>query len=103
MKPKIFALLSTCMKVSVSLLCLFAPYQMAVVCCNSVFHSDSLHMDHRTVFYVRVGLAQAYPDKFQSALQCGQSFPACLLLSNKQLFFALTMVGVKHKLLPSFV
>ena len=71
MKPKIFALFDTCMKASVSLLCLFVhepPYQTAVACCNSVFRSGSSCTDHRTVFYIRVGLAQACPNKFQFAL-----------------------------------
>ena len=40
MKLNIFVLLSTCMKVSVSLLCLFVcepQYQTVVVCCNPIF------------------------------------------------------------------
>ena len=40
MKPNIVALLSTCMEVPTSLLCLFVHeplYQTVVVCCNSVF------------------------------------------------------------------
>ena len=53
------------MEVSVSLSCLFVhepPYQTTVVCCNTVFHCGSLHMDHRTIFHLRVGLAQAHPN-----------------------------------------
>ena len=60
MKTDIFAIQSTCMEVSVSLLCLFVhepPYQTTVVCCNAVFRRGSSCMDHRTVFHVRVGLA----------------------------------------------
>ena len=62
---QIFLLLSNCMEVSISLSCLFVyepPYQTVVVCCNSIFHRSSSHIDHRTVFYVRVGLAQARPN-----------------------------------------
>ena len=65
MKTDIFAIQSTCMEVSVSLLCLFVhepPYQTTVVCCNAVFRRSSLRMDHRTVFHIRVGLAQAHPN-----------------------------------------
>ena len=61
MKLNIFALLSTCMEVSVSSLCLFVhepPYQTVVVYCNSIFCHDSSCMDHCTIFYVRVGLTQ---------------------------------------------
>ena len=57
-KTDIFAIQNTCMEVSISLLCLFVhepPYQTTVVCCNAVFCSGSLRMDHRTVFHVRVG------------------------------------------------
>ena len=64
MKTDIFAIQSTCMEVSVSLSCLFVhepPYQTTVVCCNAVFRRGSLRMDHRTVFHIRVGLAQARP------------------------------------------
>ena len=67
-KTDIFAIQSTCMEVSVSLSCLFVhepPYQttVIVVCCNAVFRHSSSRMDHHTVFYVRVGLAQARPNK----------------------------------------
>ena len=65
MKTDIFAIKSTCMEVSVSLSCLFVhepPYQTTVVCCNAVFRRGSSRMDHRTVFHVRVGLAQARPN-----------------------------------------
>ena len=65
MKTDIFAIQSTCMEVSVSLLCLFVhepPYQTTVVCCNAVFHCGSWRMHHRTVLHVRVGLAQARPN-----------------------------------------
>ena len=64
-KIKYFELLNTCMEISVSLSCLLVhelPYQTAVVCCNSVFCSGSLHMDHCTISYSRVGLAQAHPN-----------------------------------------
>ena len=67
MKTDIFAIQSTCMEVSVSLSCLFVhepPYQTTVVCCNAVFRRGSSRMDHRTVFHVRVGLAQARPNYF---------------------------------------
>ena len=53
------------MEVSVSLSCLFVhepPYQTTVMCCNPVFRRGSSRMDHRTVFHVRVGLAQARPN-----------------------------------------
>ena len=66
MKTDIFAKQSTCMEVSVSLSCLFVhepPYQTTVVCCNAVFRRGSSRMDHRTVFHVRAGLAQARPNK----------------------------------------
>ena len=66
MKTDIFAIQSTCMEVSISLSCLFVhepPYQTTVVCCNAVFHRGSSRMDHRTVLHVRVGLAQARPNK----------------------------------------
>ena len=49
----IFALQSTRMKISVSLLCLFVhepPYQTTVVCCNPAFRCGYLCMDHPTVF-----------------------------------------------------
>ena len=65
MKTDIFAIQSTCMEVSVSLLCLIVhepPYQTTVVCCNAIFRRGSLCMDHRTIFHVRVGLAQARPN-----------------------------------------
>ena len=65
MKTDIFAIQSTCMEVSASLSCLFVhepPYQTTVVCCSAVFRRDSSHMDHRTVFHVRVELAQARPN-----------------------------------------
>ena len=65
MKTDIFAIQSTCMEVSVSLSCLFVhkpPYQTTVVCCNADFRHGSSCMDHRTVFHVRVGLAQARPN-----------------------------------------
>ena len=64
-KSNIFELLNTCMEISVSLSCLLVhelPYQTAVVCCNSVFCSGSSHMDHCTISYSRVGLAQAHPN-----------------------------------------
>ena len=64
MKTDIFAIQSTCMEVSISLLCLFVhepPYQTTVVCCNAVFCRGSLRMDHHTIFHVRVGLVQARP------------------------------------------
>ena len=66
MKTDIFAIQSTCMEVSVSLSCLFVhepPYQTTVVCCNAVFRCGSLRMDHHTIFHVRMGLAQARPNK----------------------------------------
>ena len=66
MKTDIFAIQSTCMEVSVSLSCLFVhepPYQTTVVCCNAIFRRGSSRMEHRTVFHVRVGLAQARPNK----------------------------------------
>ena len=66
MKPNIFALLSTCIEVSVSLSCLFVhepPYQTVVVYCNSIFRQGSSCMDHLTIFYIRVGLAQAHPNQ----------------------------------------
>ena len=53
MKPNIFVLLSTCLEVSMSLLCLFVHeplYQTVVVCCNPVFHFGSSCMDHPTKF-----------------------------------------------------
>ena len=65
MKPNILALLSTCMEVSISLSCLFVHeplYQTVVVCCNSFFRRGSSCMDHCTVLYVTVGLAQAHPN-----------------------------------------
>ena len=71
MKTDIFAIQSTRMKVSVSLSCLFVhepPYQTTVVYCNAVFRHSS-HMDHHTVFHVRVGLAQARPNKGRMARQ----------------------------------
>ena len=61
MKPNIFTSQSTCMEVSISLLCLFVHeplYQTVVVCCNSVFHCGSLHMDHCAILYIRAGLDQ---------------------------------------------
>ena len=66
MKTDIFALQSTCMEVSVSLSCLFVhepPYQTTVVRCNVVYSCGSSRMNHRTVFHVRVGLAEARPNK----------------------------------------
>ena len=71
MKMDIFALQSTCMELSVSLSCLFvheSPYQTTVVCCNVVFRRSSSRMDHRTVFHVRVGLAQARPNYIPKGL-----------------------------------
>ena len=56
MKSNIFVLLRICMEVSISLSCLFVhepPYQIVVVCYNSVFCHGSLRMDHCTVFYVK--------------------------------------------------
>ena len=53
------------MEVSVSLSCLFVhepPYQTTVVRCNAVFFRGSSRMDHRTIFHVGVGLAQARPN-----------------------------------------
>ena len=63
MKTDIFAIQSTCMEVSVSLSCLFVNeplYQTTVVCCNATFRHGSSCMDHRTVFHVRMGLAQVH-------------------------------------------
>ena len=34
-----------------------APYIIVVVCRNSIFRHGSSHMDHHTIFYIRVGLA----------------------------------------------
>ena len=53
------------MEVSISLSCLLVhelPYQTVIVCCNPFFHHGSSHMDHCTIFHVRVGLAQAHPN-----------------------------------------
>ena len=64
-KTDIFATQSTCMEVSVSLLCLCVhepPYQTTVVCCNAIFRCDSSRMDHHAVFHMGVGLAQARPN-----------------------------------------
>ena len=64
-EAKYFVPLRTCMEGSVSLSCLFVhepPYQTVVVCCNPVFLHSSSHMDHRTIFYVRVGPARAHPN-----------------------------------------
>ena len=64
-EANIFVLLSTCVEVSVSLLCLFVYeplYQTVVVFCSSILRRSSLHMDHHTVFYVRVELTQARPN-----------------------------------------
>ena len=61
---RIFALLSNCMEVSISLSCLFVNnplYQTVVVCC--IICHGSLCMVHCTVFYIRVGLAQARSNK----------------------------------------
>ena len=52
-KTDTFALQNTCMKISVSLSCLFVrepPYQATVVCCNPAFRCGYSCMDHPTVF-----------------------------------------------------
>ena len=75
MKTDIFAIQSTCMEVSVSLSCLFVhepPYQTTVVCCNAIFRRGSSRMNHRTVFHVRVGLAQALPNQGYPTSASGQ-------------------------------
>ena len=64
MKPNIFALLSTCMEVSVSLSCLFVhepPYQTVVVYCNSVFRRNSLCMDQPYRFLRYSGACSGSP------------------------------------------
>ena len=66
MKMNILVLLSTCMEISVHLSCFFVHeplYQTVVVCFNPVFRRVSSNMDHRTTFYIRVGFAQAHPNK----------------------------------------
>ena len=78
MKTDIFAIQSTCMEVSVSLSCLFVhepPYQTTVVCCNAVFRRCSSRMDHRTFSTpVRVGLAQARPNKSVNRESCNLTY-----------------------------
>ena len=66
MKLNILGLLSTCMEVSVSLLCLFLhepPYQTIVVCCNLIF-AVVLYtwITVATIFYITVELTQAHPN-----------------------------------------
>ena len=61
MKLNIFALLSTCMDVVVSLFYLFVhepPYKVIVFCCNPVFSHRLLHMDHDIAFHIRMGFTQ---------------------------------------------
>ena len=62
------------MEVSISAMCLFVheqPYQTVVVYYNGVFRHGSSRMDHHTVFYVRVGFAQAQPNKYSYPLKYG--------------------------------
>ena len=35
-------------------------WTIVLVCCNPVCHHNSLRTDHCTIFYIRVGFAQAY-------------------------------------------
>ena len=68
MKPNVFVLLSTCMEVSISLLCLLVHeplYQTVAAHCDSVFCHSSSRMDHHvhTIFNIRVGLTQAHPNE----------------------------------------
>ena len=97
----IFAIQSTCMEVSVSLSCLFVHeplYQTTVVCCNAVFHRGSSRMDHCTVFHIRVGLAQARPNKYWTAFNLPNFLKALTakLLQTKSFTFNQTVLQVKH-------
>ena len=83
MKTDIFAIQSNCMEVSVSLSCFFVhepPYQTTVMCCNAVFRRGSLRMDHRTIFHIRVGLAQARPNYTSGTLKSAHTYCKSLAL-----------------------
>ena len=67
-KTNIFTIQSTCMEISISLLCLFVHeplYKTTVVCRNPVFRHSYLCMDHTTIFTCfphKCGLARAHPN-----------------------------------------